>query len=247
MPTQLTPIARPTWQGTKPLDFPWIWKQHWYDLAFAHWRVPEASLRPYIPGALEIDTWDGNAWVSIVAFRLAIRRRWLPRFGLSTSFLELNLRTYVRWRDEAGIYFLSIQAGKRASVALARWLTPLPYVYAPIKYEVRGETRHFECMRAGSQSPLLLATFRSSGQPTLAGDHEVNAWLLERYCAFVPDRESVYRMAARHDPWRIQAVDAHIDANQLGMPWSLPLQRQPDAAHFASRMTAWIGRFERLS
>jgi uncharacterized protein YqjF (DUF2071 family) len=244
MPTQLTSIARV--KAAAPVDFPWIWKQHWRDLAFAHWRVPEASLRPYLPAALEIDTFDGSAWVSIVAFRLAIRRRWLPPLGLSTSFLELNLRTYVRWRDEVGIYFLSIHAGKRTSVALARWLTPLPYVYAPIQYTREGEAWRFECTRAATQTPLLKATFLPMGRQTPATDCEADAWLLERYQAFMPDRHGLCRMVARHDPWQVQAADVHIDANQLGMPWSLVLRRQPDTSHFITRMTAWIGGFEPL-
>src|SRR4051812_2155420 len=87
---------------------PWLWSQHWLDLFFAHWPVAVADLRPHVPAALEIDTCDGTAWVSLVAFRLErIRRRWLPSLGFVTNALELNLRTYVHHQGEPGIYFLS--------------------------------------------------------------------------------------------------------------------------------------------
>ncbi|MCC6807547.1 MAG: DUF2071 domain-containing protein [Deltaproteobacteria bacterium] len=43
---------------------------HWRDLAFLHWRVPEAALRPLVPSALEIDTFDGSAWIGLVLFTM---------------------------------------------------------------------------------------------------------------------------------------------------------------------------------
>lgn len=65
--------------------------------------------------------------MTIVAFRLArVRRRWLPPLGWLSNFAELNLRTYVLYHGEPAIYFLSIHAGKRIAVQMARRVTPLP-------------------------------------------------------------------------------------------------------------------------
>ncbi len=45
-----------------------------------------------------------------------------------SDFHEVNVRTYVRDRNGiAGVYFLSIDAAKWSSVALARVLSTLPY------------------------------------------------------------------------------------------------------------------------
>src|SRR5438105_1472977 len=86
---------------------PWQWEQHWFELLFMHWPVPAQSLRPHVHAGLDLDTWDGSPWVSLVAFRLErVRHRWLPSLGLVDNIIELNLRTYVRYRDEPAIYFL---------------------------------------------------------------------------------------------------------------------------------------------
>lgn len=62
--------------------------QNWGKLLFLHWSVPVAVLRPMIPRALEIDTYDGGAWVSITPFTIwgirpamlpAVRRKAVPR------------------------------------------------------------------------------------------------------------------------------------------------------------------------
>ena len=127
----------------------WLWAQNWHDLFFAQWRVRATALQTHLPADLEAESWDGAAWISVVAFRLDVRRRWLPALGPALRFVELNLRTYVRHGDQSGIYFLSIHAGSRLGVALARWLTPMPYGFASIWYKRYGKSWRFECGCAG--------------------------------------------------------------------------------------------------
>ena len=35
----------------------------WHDLTFLHWRVSIAALRSLVPAALEIDTFEGDAFI----------------------------------------------------------------------------------------------------------------------------------------------------------------------------------------
>ena len=46
----------------RPAGWP-IMHQHWGKLLFMHWRIDEQLLRTLIPEALEIDTFDGSAWI----------------------------------------------------------------------------------------------------------------------------------------------------------------------------------------
>ena len=50
---------------------PWVMAQSWHDLLFAHWRIDAALLRPQIPSALDIDTFEGDAWIGVVPFRMS--------------------------------------------------------------------------------------------------------------------------------------------------------------------------------
>jgi uncharacterized protein YqjF (DUF2071 family) len=47
-------------------DAPWIMTQSWHDLLFAHWAVDAGKLRSKVPGALELDTFGGRAWIGVV-------------------------------------------------------------------------------------------------------------------------------------------------------------------------------------
>jgi uncharacterized protein YqjF (DUF2071 family) len=74
----------------------------WRNLLFAHWPIEADELRPLIPPSLEIETFDGQAWIGIVPFHLTIRYRWMP---LAVSFPEVNVRTYVRRGEQTGSGF----------------------------------------------------------------------------------------------------------------------------------------------
>ena len=68
----------------------------WEDLLFMHWPVPADTLRPLIPAGLELDLYDGTAWLGVVPFRMRnTRLRFLPPLPSASSFPELNVRTYV--------------------------------------------------------------------------------------------------------------------------------------------------------
>ena len=108
----LTEIAHRPW----PIPpGPWIMAQSWHNLLFAHWPIDAArlrTLRPLIPAALEIDTFDGEAWIGVVPFRMSgVRLRGTPALPTLSAFPELNVRTYVKRDGKPGVWFFSLDAG----------------------------------------------------------------------------------------------------------------------------------------
>ncbi len=69
----------------------------WRDLLFAHWPIEVEALRALVPPALEIDTFDGRAYLGIVPFRMEdVAPRGVPALPRVSAFPEVNVRTYVR-------------------------------------------------------------------------------------------------------------------------------------------------------
>src|SRR5215216_242297 len=85
--------------GPRPWPRPagsWLMAQVWSELLFAHWPVPPAALRALIPPGLTLESFDGNAWVGVVPFRMSgVRLRFSPAAPWLSAFPELNVRTYV--------------------------------------------------------------------------------------------------------------------------------------------------------
>jgi uncharacterized protein YqjF (DUF2071 family) len=224
----------------------WRWSQHWRDLFFAHWQTASDELLPFLPHGVDLDIRDGAAWLSAVAFRLeAVRPRWFPPVGPASNFLELNLRTYIRWQNEPAIFFLSIHANSRTAIVLARWLTPLPYVFARIDYTRTPPLREFVAgSRPRVDEPLFRAEFRPIGAAEETTPSSLDDWLLERYVAVIPDRRGrLKRMTAWHPRWRLHKVRSRVTARGLGRPWGVDLERTPDLCHFASGVDALISPF----
>ncbi|MBM49753.1 MAG: hypothetical protein CMP27_07970, partial [Roseibacillus sp.] len=70
--------------------------QRWENLLFLHWAVPAQSVKEHLPPGLEVDTYNGTAWVGVVPFFMrGVRPRFLPSVPGLSNFLELNVRTYV--------------------------------------------------------------------------------------------------------------------------------------------------------
>ncbi|QAS51448.1 DUF2071 domain-containing protein [Halobacillus litoralis] len=43
----------------------WLMSQRWESLLFMHFSIPENSLQEFIPEELELDCYQGEAWVTI--------------------------------------------------------------------------------------------------------------------------------------------------------------------------------------
>ena len=121
-----------------PGDRPWVMFMRWLDLAFLHWPVDRRKLRPLIPPQLELETFEGTAWLGVVPFVMTATRPRLapPVPGLST-FPGLNVRTYVsHGKGDArrpGIWFFSLDAASTLAVHGARATYHLPYYRARMR------------------------------------------------------------------------------------------------------------------
>ena len=106
-----------------------VMRQNWRDLLFLHWAVPPEALRPLVPPRLELDLYDGSAYLGLVPFTMTgVRPTGLPPVWGLSSFHETNLRTYVRFNDSGpGVWFFNLEAASSIAVHLARALFHLPY------------------------------------------------------------------------------------------------------------------------
>ena len=143
---------------------PWVMTQSWHDLLFAHWPIDAATLASNLPPALELDRFDGKAWLGIVPFHMTnVAPRAVPALPWVSAFPELNVRTYVRVGGKPGVYFFSLDAGNALAVAVARGLFNLPYHQASMDVASVGDTIRYRSRRAEDAGPS--AWFAADYQP----------------------------------------------------------------------------------
>jgi len=241
------PLLRSTEHRPWPLpDQPWIMKQTWHDLLFAHWPVPPSEVRSLIPQELQLDLFDGHAWIGVVPFRMSgIRARGLPPVPGLSRFPELNVRTYVTFGDKPGVYFFSLDAANATAVWAARKFFHLPYFKAAISCGDKGGVIHYS-----SERKSMPAAFRGSYQP-LAPTHRAERssleyFLTERYCLYTVHEHEVYRCEIHHRPWPLQNAEAHLETNMVASAAGIHLPASAPVLHFAKRLEVLIWPLHRV-
>lgn len=224
---------------------PWVVAMRWHDLLFIHWPMRPQVLRPLIPAVLELDTFDGWAWLGVVPFRMTgVRLRYLPAFSGLSAFPELNVRTYVQTPGRSGVWFFSLDAASRLAVRAARAWYGLPYYDARMRVEQAGETVHYHSNRThrGAATATFDASYSPSGEVYHASPGTLDHWLTARYCLYAMDRRGrVGSGDIHHAPWPLQAATADIRVNTMALPLPIALPHTQPVLHFARRLevVAW--------
>jgi uncharacterized protein YqjF (DUF2071 family) len=231
----------------------WIMAMAWDDLLFMHWPVEADALRARLPAGLELDTFDGAAWLAVVPFRMSgTRPRFIPRLPGLSDFPELNVRTYVRRGGLPGVWFFSLDAGNPFAVRGARRFFHLPYFDAEMRVGRAGPEADAEIAyasrrtHAGAPAAEFRARYAPAGPAYKAAPGTLDDWLTARYCLYAADGEGhLLRCDIHHRPWRLQPARADVEANTMAAPLGLDLTGRPPLLHFAARteVVAWLPEF----
>ncbi|MDP5274186.1 YqjF family protein [Chengkuizengella axinellae] len=221
----------------------WVMKQTWNDLLFAHWPIRVNDIRDHIPASLTIDTFDGFAWIGVVPFHMSnIRMRFLPPVPFASSFPEINVRTYVKFKGKAGVFFFSLDAMNHLAVYIARKLFSLNYYYAQIVHSNHSDTYYYESKRMDKDKVLtgFTGVYKPISKPFRSTRDSIDYWLTERYCLFCNDEKYLYRGDIHHVPWQLQHVDADITNNSMTLPIGINLPLEKPIFHFSKKLDALL-------
>lgn len=220
---------------------PWVMFQSWRELLFAHWPLPVAQLRPLIPRELELEEFEGSAWVGLTPFRLAnLHPRFLPALPGVSEFPEMNLRTYVRIGDKPGIFFFSLDAGSTLAVVGARLGYRLPYFRSEMSIRKTGDWFQYRSKRSGGKAEFV-GRYRPIGAVFKAERGTLEYFLAERYALYaVLGAGRVLRGDIHHRPWPLQPAEAEIELNTVPAAHGIALPDRPPLVHYAARQDTLI-------
>jgi uncharacterized protein YqjF (DUF2071 family) len=228
-----------------PPDGPWLLGQTLEDLLFAHWRAPADALRALLPSGLQLDLYDGEAWVGVVPFRLTgLRARGLPPLPFASSFLGLNTRTFVTARGKPGIWFFSLDASSQVAVLGARYGFKLPYYLAEAHAERRDAWISFQARRRDSRGApaAFRAQYRPTGRALTPEPGSLAHFLTERYRLYtVAADRRLLSADIHHPPWALQGAEAVIEENTM-LPREVHFVEEDPVLHFSAQqdIVLWL-------
>lgn len=199
---------------------------HWSNIFFVHWRVPSEQLEPRIPPGLNLDLFDGDAYVSLVALHVTGPAPWpVHLLPFSTSYRQLNVRTYISTDSWRGIFLLETLVDRLLPAFGARFLG-MPYrlehdLYLKV-YENNVSLHAPDIDIEGEISDTAL-------QSSLV------SFLTERYSVYArAPGGSIYGLHIEHEPWRLRTVNLKKAPKLSALGFSGGAE--PFAAHLAEEM-----------
>jgi uncharacterized protein YqjF (DUF2071 family) len=231
-----------------PIPHP-IMYQDWRTLTFLHWRYPPAQVQALLPAGLEVETYDGDAWVSLVPFLMdEVRPPGLPALPWLSRFPETNVRTYVRGPDgRTGIWFFSLDAARLPAVVAARSTLGLPYFWSEMSVRQIADAVAYHSRRRLPADPDRHCDAQIElGEPLSAADLSgLDHFLTARFRLYSRYAGRLVAVDADHKPWPLrQAWLGHLRQNLIEAA-GLPGPREPPLLHASDGVRVRIGASRR--
>jgi uncharacterized protein len=213
----------------------------WRNLIMINYEVEPEVLQPYLPAGIELDLFEGKAYVSLVAFHFLKTKVGGIGFPFHKDFEEVNLRFYVKYKEnnewKRGVVFISEIVPKRMIVWVARVFYREKYTYAPMKSTIDESEKRKLFFSWGEGMPYSIEVLTSSFiQPMPAGSKE--EFIFEHYWGYTSlpgNRTGEYKV--EHPSWNTYPViDCKVKADfkQLyGNDFSFLNHKSPDSVFVA--------------
>jgi uncharacterized protein YqjF (DUF2071 family) len=209
--------------------------QNWRRLLFLHWPVPVGNLRPLVPSCLGIDTYDGTAFVSLIAFVVEAARPLGTPPAIGLEFLETNVRTYVHVDgSEPGIFFFSLDAASFSAVIGARLTLGLPYYWAAGREHVRDNLVDYFVHRRTGSRPSARVRYYVGEHLGAAEPGSLDHFLIERYRLHLLRGASLWTVEVAHQPYPLQRAYVEAIEDQLMRAAKIRVPSDMPLVHFAS-------------
>lgn len=186
----------------------------------ANYPVDPQLLLPYLPAHTELDEWKGQTYVSLVGFMFRDVRVKGIRVPYHTDFPEVNLRFYVRHKQNGewkrGVVFISEIVPKPAITWIANTLFREHYLTLPMRHldTTEGDLLQvaYQWRYRGRWNEIRVD---ADAQPASLEPDSNEEFITEHfwgYSAISPVRSVEYQVA--HPRWHIHNVrQHHIDCD----------------------------------
>lgn len=214
----------------------WLFTQSWHDVLFIHWPVEIDRLRRFVPELLCIDTFDQEAWVTLIPFSVShFRARFTPPVPFLHRFFEVNFRTYVTYDGVPGVYFIRLDASSKLAVFGAKTFFHLPYFYARITMNKDGKKRTFQSVRDDGK---IFVHYEPKGSPIVKDP--LSTWLVERYRLYTMNGSTLYYEDLFHKPWTLEDVEIFECNETFFERYSLTKRRKEPIYHYARLQNVFL-------
>jgi uncharacterized protein YqjF (DUF2071 family) len=222
------------------MDKPSFLSAYWVNLLMANFYIDKPLLEKYKPAHTEIDSWNGNYYVSLVGFLFKDTRVKGIRFPFHSNFEEVNLRFYVKHKHnnewKRGVVFIK-------EIVPRRLITFIANTLYKENYETRKMTHSFSTdpemiveykWEVNKEWNFLNAIAHPEKKAAAIGSEE--EFITEHYWGYAKVNNRITsEYEVRHPSWLIHPVSSFrfkCDAKELYGPEFEEALNSPPASVF---------------
>lgn len=210
----------------------------WENLIMANYAVDPTILIPYLPKGVELDSFEGKCYVSLVGFmfnKTKIFNVPIPYLG---SFEEINLRFYVVRKDgdtlKRGVVFINETVPYAAVAWMANYLYKEHYTAVKTKHdwELTDTSKKINySWKKNKKWNTIQVNAQSKSNSMKNGS--VEAFIFEHYFGYTRVNENkTLEYGINHPSWKInQVIDYRINCDfeqMYGYDFAFLNAQQPD-------------------
>jgi hypothetical protein len=225
---RLAPARRP---DDRPAGF-----QRWRTLLFLHWEVPAQAVAALLPEGLEVDTFEGRAYVGVVPFTMRdVSPWWSPSVPGVSNFHEINVRTYVHAGGRPGVWFFSLDAASSIAVVAARTGWHLPYHRASMDLSEEGGEIRYRSRRLwpGPKPADVSLRYRPGDALGEAVPGTFEHFLAERYLLFARTSDGLLSGQVHHRSYPLHRAEVIEVEESIVAAAGLPATSGPPHALYS--------------
>jgi len=210
----------------------------WENLIMANYAVDPNVLIPYLPKGVELDSFEGKFYVSLVGFMFNETKIFKVPIPYLGSFEEINLRFYVVRKHEGkvkrGVVFINETVPYAPVAWMANYLYKEHYTAVKTKHnwELTDSLKRIDySWKKDNKWNNIRVNAQSKGSAMKAGS--VEAFIFEHYFGYTRVNQiKTLEYRINHPSWKInQVIDHSIDCDfekMYGSDFAFLNAQQPD-------------------
>jgi uncharacterized protein len=229
----------------------------WRHLVMLNYEVDPSLLLKFVPVGTDLDQWNGKTFLSLVGFRFLNTKVVGIPFPFHRNFEEVNLRFYVRRREQGeirrGVVFIREIVPRWVIATVARTVYNENYVALPMSHQIESKGNDGLAVEYAWKSALGWSKIglNIKGNPALPEVGSEEQFITEHYWGYTAQKDNScaeYRVA--HPAWRVwsgENVAVEGDMEELyGKDLAAVLKNPPASAFLADGSEVSVSRGRKL-
>ena len=179
---------------------------NWNSVLFVNLEIDQNLLKKHVPKELDIRTFSDKSFITLVFFKL--ERPGIKGFSLPISITEFNIRTYVQYKSNQGIYFLTLDINNGLLPKIVNNIFKLNYAKNKVTYYSKKNEN--KIIWSNKYFDLNNVSFEFNVGESMQ-TNAFSKFITENYMYLSKPKNKIFYNNVSHKEWSLN----HVKLNQI--------------------------------